>query len=899
MLKSSRKNMPIKRVIIVGFIIALLISIGSIGCFVFRSWFFSAKQTTESLACKTNGYIYDQICTYLQLPLQINEANHKIIANGILNLSHEQQRDKFFIGVLSSYEEKIYSFSCGTETGEYYGARRNENGVIEIMRNNSTTGGNSWYYMVNDDLTAGEIAVKAGKFDPRTRDWYKIAVASDAPSFSPIYKHFIMDDLTISHSCPIYDEDGNFLCVLGTHMLLNDLGTYLKDTVDHYDGYAVIFEKDTNDLIANSMGLDNFTVNGDGNIERYDISSIQSPNFQSAYVNYRSNPQPNCFYDDEIPDFYINVKEINMTGLDWIIISAIPEDFLITPVLHSIRFAAALALLFILLSFIVYRVIIGKLLKPIDSLLQATDYFAGGDLSKRIDIVRDDEIGRISESFNKVAEEMQFLVNNLEVAVADRTDELHRTNAELEESKDQLRLILDSAAEAIYGIDVHGNCTFCNISCVKMLGYDDQEDLLGQNMHWKIHHTQRDGTTFPIDQCRIFKAFIDGKGSHVDDEVLWRADGTSFDAEYYSFPQIKNGNIVGAVVTFMDISDRKQKEAKIQYLSCYDTLTGLFNRRCFEEHRRKIDTLDNLPLSIIFADINGLKMTNDIFGHAAGDELIKKTSEILRQECRENDIIARVGGDEFIILLPNTTEENAEKIVTRIRNGFSDTYVKAVKCSISLGLDTKRSQDQPLEAIISNAESAMYKDKILNRKSVNKEIIDTIIGTLHTKRPRERQHSNNVRDLSVEIGKALDLSETKINKLSRAAYLHDIGKIVLDDNLLSIDTMDEDSIEIIRQHSVVGYRILNIFDDTLDLAEYVYSHHEKWDGTGYPRGLKGEQIPFLSRIISVAETYDRALYREELPLTQRKKIAEEIIRKGAGTRFDPHIVEVFLQLINS
>ena len=173
--------------------------------------------------------------------------------------------------------------------------------------------------------------------------------------------------------------------------------------------------------------------------------------------------------------------------------------------------------------------------------------------------------------------------------------------------------------------------------------------------------------------------------------MFWRADGTSFDVEYYSYPQIKDGEVTGAVITFLDISERRQKEAEIRYLNCYDTLTGLHNRRCFEDNRAKIDIPDNIPLSVIFADINGLKMTNEIFGHTAGDNLIKKSSEILQQVCRPNDEVARVGEDEFVILLPNTTRENAENILDRIKSGFIDARVEAIKCSIALGLDTKGS----------------------------------------------------------------------------------------------------------------------------------------------------------------------------------------------------------------
>lgn len=876
---------------------AMFFTIASIGSLVFSRWFSSAKQTTESIAGEMNEHIYNEIYSFLHVPEHINESNQKIIANGILDISDDTKRDKFFVGMLSSYKDDIYSLGYGTANGEYYGARRNETGVIEIMNNNASTGGNSWYYSVTEDLTAGEIAVQAGKFDPRTRAWYKAAQSSAAPSFSPIYKHFVMDDLTISYAFPIYNKDGSLQGVLASHMLLNDIGYYLKDKVSQYNGYSVILEKSSNELIANSMGSKNFTVLENGTLERHDIGKLQNSDIGGAYSQYKAGLQPEFSYKGEEQTLYVNVKEINMPGLDWVVISAIPEGYLINPAIHSIKLAVLLAVLLLLLSIIIYTTITSRLLRPMSSLLKAAEAFSSGVLSKRIRIARNDEIGRISESFNKVADKMQFLVNNLEDSVRERTEELNNTNIILEENKNQLRLILDSAAEAIYGTDLKGTCTFCNLSCIKMLGYSTQSDLLGKRMHSQIHHTRPDGTPYPENECKIYKAIRQGQGAHVDDEVFWRADGSSFAVEYYSYPQVKNGEIVGAVVTFTDISDRKQKEAEIEYLSCHDVLTGLHNRRCFEEHRPEIDIPDNYPLSVIFADINGLKMTNDIFGHAAGDELIKKSSEILKQACRQNDLIARVGGDEFIILLPKTSPEIAEKILAQIKSGFVNAHVEAIKCSISLGLDTKTSPNQPLDEILSNAENAMYKDKTMNRKSINKDIIDTIIETLHSRNPRERQHSIAVSNLCAEVGTALKLPENEIIKLRHAGYLHDIGKIVLSDKILFNDALTDEELEKMRQHSVVGYRILNLFDDTLDLAEYIYNHHERWDGAGYPRGLKGEQIPLISRILAVAETYDRVTSKGLLPLPERRQAALEIIRNGAGTRFDPQIAEVFVQMI--
>ena len=162
----SRKDVSIKNSIRIMFILTLVLSIGGIGYLIFNRWLSSAEKMAENIVETVGEGIYSRVVSFMQEPVHINDVNRKIIENGILDLSDEELRDKFFVGVLSSQREEIYSFSYGTENGEYYGARRNENGVIEIMRNNTSTGGNSWYYSVNEDLTAGERVVVAGKFDP-------------------------------------------------------------------------------------------------------------------------------------------------------------------------------------------------------------------------------------------------------------------------------------------------------------------------------------------------------------------------------------------------------------------------------------------------------------------------------------------------------------------------------------------------------------------------------------------------------------------------------------------------------------------------------------------------------------------------------------------------------------
>lgn len=416
-------------------------------------------------------------------------------------------------------------------------------------------------------------------------------------------------------------------------------------------------------------------------------------------------------------------------------------------------------------------------------------------------------------------------------------------------------------------------------------------------MHKKIHYSRADGSFFPVEECMIYKVMKQGKGCDVSEEVFWRSDGTSFDVEYHSYPQIIGGKVIGGVISFNDITDKKKKEDEIRFLSYHDILTGLYNRRYFEKLLKDIDINENLPLSVVFIDMNGLKMTNDIFGHNAGDNLIKKTTEILKKSCREKDIISRVGGDEFVILLPLTSANNAQMLIERIRAGFESARIEAIKCSVSLGCDTKTETNQSLEVIIANAENAMYKDKTVNRHKVNKDIINTIVDTLHSRKPDEKAHSVSTSEMCGKIGVALKLSEAEISKLKRAGYLHDIGKIIIDDSVLLKEPFVEQE-QNMRPHTVAGYRILNLFDDTLDLAEYVYSHHERWDGAGYPRGLKGEQIPYISRIISIAECYNRWANVGEGSNKEKRDVLE-IIKTLGGTRFDPDIAAKFIDMMRN
>lgn len=886
------KSVSVKSILIIVFILIMIITLFITNVNIFYNWQSAAHNTSTKIVNDLNSVVLDEVEEFISNSVHLNHMNEEIIRNSVVNFNNQVEREKFFVGSLKTHSKEIYSFSFGTENGEYYGARR-INGNIEIMRNDQSTGGNSWYYSVDSEMKANKKTTDAGKFDPRTRGWYIAAKNAEKPVFSDVYRHFVIDDLAVSISCPIYNDENELQGVLGTHFTLSSFNDYLKNVIKQdLDGYAIIAEKKSGYLIANSFDFDNYTLINKTEVKRQTLQDTNKDDIIKSYNAYLSEGKTDFLVNNQ----FVKINQFENHGLSWVIIYSLPRSPLMEGFTLNIIISIIVVFISISLSILIYLFIIKRLFTPITDLKEAAEKFSYGDLSKRIAPKRNDEISRISLSFNKMADRIQTLVENLEQRVEERTRLLKQANKELKDSKDHLHLILDSTAEAIYGIDKNGICTFLNASCLRILGYSNFDELVGHRIHDKIHYSYKDGRPMPAEQCKAIKGSLEGQQAHVDDEVFWKADGTSIDVEYYSYPQYLDGEVVGAVITFMDITKRKKDNAYLEYLNTHDTLSGFYNRRYFEENVKSLDVRDNLPISVIYADVNGLKMTNDIFGHSQGDMLIINSSKILREACRGNDFIARLGGDEFVIVLPKTKAADAENIINRIKEELNKQPLGLLKNSISFGFDTKTKMSQDFSDVISNAENNMYKEKAMSKKNNSKETLDIIINALHQKSTRIKQHSITVKELCKKIGIEMNMSPTELKKLEQAAYLHDIGKITLVDRVLEKNMHDKVDTELVHQHAVVGFRILNLFDETLDLADVVYSHHEKWDGSGYPKGLKGNEIPVMARIIAIAEAYD-ALTNEfsENPLSKEEALKQ--IDSRAGKTLDPEITKLFINIM--
>lgn len=340
------------------------------------------------------------------------------------------------------------------------------------------------------------------------------------------------------------------------------------------------------------------------------------------------------------------------------------------------------------------------------------------------------------------------------------------------------------------------------------------------------------------------------------------------------------------------------EEKKLEYLSYNDQLTGLYNRRFFEEELNRLDVERNLPITLILGDVNGLKLINDSFGHLMGDDLLKKVAEAIKKGCREDDIIARLGGDEFVVLLPKTDALQAEQIVKRIKTVAADEKIGSMDLSISFGFQTKTNAEETMREVFKKAEDYMYREKLFESPSMRGKTINAIINTLHEKNEREEQHSQRVSELSKSIGKAIGLTEREVQELKTAGLLHDIGKIAIDEKILNKPgKLTKNEWQEIKQHPEKGYRILSTVNDMSEIADYVLFHHERWDGKGYPKGLKGKEIPLMSRILSVADAYDAMTSSRSYRNKMDEEIAIEELRKNVNIQFDPEIVSVFIEKV--
>lgn len=461
----------------------------------------------------------------------------------------------------------------------------------------------------------------------------------------------------------------------------------------------------------------------------------------------------------------------------------------------------------------------------------------------------------------------------------------------LRESENHLRNILDSIHSGVMLIDEETHVIEdVNKMAMDIIGLP-KEKIVGSRCH--RHICPAEENSCPITDL----------GQKIDhsERSLIRFDGKLL-------PIIKtvtrlNFNNRGYLLeSFIDITERKNMEDQLRHLSLHDVLTGLYNRAYFEEEMRRLESGRYNPVGIILCDVDGLKMVNDTLGHESGDCLLIETANVIKKAMRQGDMVARIGGDEFAILLPHSDATDVERICDRIRESIEKFNMEnsGLTISLSMGYSVAHTAPNDMGSLFKEADDNMYREKMLHRQSASSAVVKTLMDALAARDFITEGHADRLLRLVEAVAGRIGISSKSIDDLRLLAKFHDVGKMGIPDSVLfKPGSLTPEEVGIMRQHCEIGYHISQSASVLMDIGEWIHKHHEWWNGKGYPLGLKGEEIPLECRILSIADAYDAMTSDRPYRAALTHEEAVEEIKRCAGTQFDPDLVPYFLEILET
>lgn len=354
------------------------------------------------------------------------------------------------------------------------------------------------------------------------------------------------------------------------------------------------------------------------------------------------------------------------------------------------------------------------------------------------------------------------------------------------------------------------------------------------------------------------------------------------------------------LVIVRDITERKQMERQLKYMNLHDPLTGLYNRAYFEQEMKRFDG-GRRALGIIICDVDGLKLVNDTLGHETGDALLIASSRMIRGAFRGGDMVARIGGDEFAVLLPDSDSSMLKKAADRIQAAI-ERYNAANPdqlLSISIGFSVSSDQMANTARLYREADDNMQREKLHRSRSARSSIVQALMKALEERDFITEGHTDRLQGIVEKVARNIGLSHRSITDLRLLARFHDIGKVGIPDRILfkpgplTVDEYNE-----MKRHTEIGRRIAESTPDLAPISDWILKHHEWWNGEGYPHGLKGDSIPMECRILSIADAYDAMTSDRPYRKAIQHEAAVKEIARCAGSQFDPELVPVFVNLVS-
>lgn len=405
------------------------------------------------------------------------------------------------------------------------------------------------------------------------------------------------------------------------------------------------------------------------------------------------------------------------------------------------------------------------------------------------------------------------------------------------------------------------------------------EDIQESEQAFRTNNEYHGGLSVPVGNIGVFQAMSMEKNAFTDEDV-------------------KLAELL--MLHASEAIKRIETEQEMAYMSLHDRLTGLYNRVYFEEEIQRLNYSRLYPISIISADIDGLKLINDTMGHSTGDDLLRSFAEILKANMRSSDVVSRFGGDEFAAILVSTDRPTAERVIERIRKAVAryNESRSGPFLSFSMGVATSNNGESSLLDCLKLADDLMYRDKLSRSNSVRSQMVNTLLLTLAEKDHISGGHASRLQEMAIKLGKRMGLNSDQLVDLSLFAQVHDLGKVGIPDRILfKPGKLTEEEWGIMKLHPEKGYRIAVSSPDLSTVADLILRHHERWDGKGYPLGLERTEIPIECRILSIVDAYDAMT--NDRPYCKARSHSEALkeIERCAGTQFDPKIVEEFLKML--
>jgi diguanylate cyclase (GGDEF)-like protein/PAS domain S-box-containing protein len=349
-----------------------------------------------------------------------------------------------------------------------------------------------------------------------------------------------------------------------------------------------------------------------------------------------------------------------------------------------------------------------------------------------------------------------------------------------------------------------------------------------------------------------------------------------------------------------DMTDKKLAVIEIYEMSVHDGLTGLYNRNYFEMKLNETNWGQDTNIAMVLCDLDGLKIINDTLGHDVGDQCLKAVAAELSKNFRETDLVTRIGGDEFAVIMKNTTLKEIGAIRQKLKESLTTAKVRDVELpiSVSLGYSISDNPEKDKRLIFKEADDYMYREKLHQQHSVKSKIVTVLLRMLEARDFVTEGHCERLQGMTAKLAARIGLNEQEINDIILFAQFHDIGKVGISDAILfKPGKLTPLEYEEMKRHSEIGYRIASSIPDLVPIADWIYKHHEWWNGSGYPLGLGGHEIPAQCRILSIVDAFDAMIsdrpYRKALPVEEAIK---EILR-CSGSQFDPEYVDHFIEVI--